>query len=891
MNESIACLEPAQMQSLLTGDLPPDEIATAESHLSSCDACQQRIESQVGAEEFWGDVRQSLTEPNEGLGADAGESERMRSLLDMLGPSDDPAMLGRIGAYEIAGILGTGGMGVVFKGFDRALNRYVAIKMLLPHLSVSGAARKRFAREAQAAAAVVDDHVMAIHCVSEWQGVPYFVMNYSRGISLQRRLSDEGPLELCEILRIGMQSAKGLAAAHAQGLVHRDVKPANIFLDEGVERVQLMDFGLARAADDASLTRSGMLAGTPQFMSPEQTRAEKVDQKSDLFSLGSVMYSMCTGRVPFRAESSYAVLRQITDSAPRPIRQINPSVPDWLCRVIDRLMAKAPDDRFESAAEVADLLQRCIAHVQQPDEHSLPNELTHQVETCVRKGFGTRKRVAAVCLGGMVAITFLAAAMTNPPDIAGVWTGEDWGDISLIQAESGEYVGDYSGADQHGPGEIEVTWSRRERRFIGHWQAESGEPSGSLSIRLVDKEIRGAWNTRHQDKNGTLLRLADLVWTRSKTPASPAQFSGIRTNLSQINKALNDYEADHEMFPPSAIQTEGNPPHSWRVAILPYLGEQELYDSYHFDEPWDSEHNRTLLARMPKVYRSPLDKADSTNTSYFGMVNKRRHVIPFAEYEKSDSEVRYWFPGDKAVPIGLSFFGKNEGVPISCMHDGLANIIALVEARQPIPWTKPADLVFNFDDPSAIGEIPTWFPNGWYVAYGDGKVDFVRSKMKPTHLRNLFSTWESPHSGFTLREYREHSPDWSSVTVKNLATPPASYQATPGAVKRIANLLGLIGEPEPTDSMKDITKRMSHRVQTGFRITGVVNGSPASKEGLQVEDILLGLDRWETGSVEDVEYAINHVQLQKLDSVSYYVVRDDDTYYGSLDLTTVSMGD
>ena len=109
-------------------------------------------------------------------------------------------------------------------------------------------------------------------------------------ITLQKRLSDKGPLEVREILRIGMQAAKGLAAAHAQGIVHRDIKPANIFLDQNVERVQLMDFGLARAVDDASLTRTGVLAGTPQYMSPEQARAETVDQRSDLFSLGSVMY-------------------------------------------------------------------------------------------------------------------------------------------------------------------------------------------------------------------------------------------------------------------------------------------------------------------------------------------------------------------------------------------------------------------------------------------------------------------------------------------------------------------------------------------------------------------------------------------------------------------------
>ena len=284
-------------------------------------------------------------------------------------------MLGRIGSYEVLGVLGRGGMGVVFKAFDAPLNRFVAIKMLLPHLAASGAARKRFAREGQAVAAVVDDHVMAIHCVDEWQGVPYLVMTYARGVSLQKRLSDNGPLEVREILRIGMQAAKGLAAAHAQGIVHRDIKPANIFLDQNVERVQLMDFGLARAVDDASLTRSGTLAGTPQYMSPEQARAETVDHRSDLFSLGSVIYAMCTGHAPFRAESSYSVLRLITDKDPRPIRQINSDIPEWLCTIISKLMAKQANDRFGSAQEVAQLLEDCLAHVQQPTVKGLPGSL------------------------------------------------------------------------------------------------------------------------------------------------------------------------------------------------------------------------------------------------------------------------------------------------------------------------------------------------------------------------------------------------------------------------------------------------------------------------------------------------------------------------------------
>jgi serine/threonine protein kinase len=289
-----------------------------------------------------------------------------------LAPTDDDRMLGRLGGYEVVGIVGMGGMGVVLKAFDPPLNRYVAIKILSPHLGSSGAARKRFARESQAAAAVVHDNVIEIYGVSHANGLPYLVMPYVRGPSLERRLEEEGPLSVLEILRIGMQAAAGLATAHAQGLVHRDVKPANILLADGVERVKLTDFGLARAADDASLTKTGIIAGTPQYMSPEQAKGEPLDERSDLFSLGSVLYAMCTGRPPFRAETTYGILRRVTDEEPRAIREINPEIPDWLERVVAKLLSKSPIDRFRSAAEVHDLLEQCLAHLQQPLNVPLP---------------------------------------------------------------------------------------------------------------------------------------------------------------------------------------------------------------------------------------------------------------------------------------------------------------------------------------------------------------------------------------------------------------------------------------------------------------------------------------------------------------------------------------
>ena len=298
------------IEQFLRSDLPEAELRDVEQHIETCDSCRAALHETAADLSSWDEASEFLTSDEHDLAlknddalvateiqtttdpsgaADYGTD--VRQVIAWLAPTDDPAMLGRIGTYEIAGVVGAGGMGVVVKGFDRALNRYVAIKTLAPHLASSGAARRRFAREAQAAAAVVHDNVVAIHGVSEANGLPYLVMPYLRGTSLQKRIDGNGSLNVSEVLRIAMQTARGLAAAHDQGLVHRDIKPANILMDGTTERVLLTDFGLARAADDASLTHSGVIAGTPYFMSPEQAEGSSIDHRSDLFSLGSVMYA------------------------------------------------------------------------------------------------------------------------------------------------------------------------------------------------------------------------------------------------------------------------------------------------------------------------------------------------------------------------------------------------------------------------------------------------------------------------------------------------------------------------------------------------------------------------------------------------------------------------
>ena len=284
--------------------------------------------------------------------------------LSFLQPSTKPGSIGTLGHYEILSILGHGAFGIVFKAFDEKLHRHVAIKMMSAQIAATSPARKRFLREARAAAAIRHDNVTQVYSVEE-EPVPYLVMEFIDGQTLQSKQRKQGPLEVAELLHIGRQIAAGLAAAHEKSLIHRDVKPGNILLEQGVEqKVKITDFGLARAADDASLTRSGMISGTPLYMAPEQALGGTLDGRSDLFSLGSVLYELATGRPPFRAPSTVAVLRRVVDDTPRPMREIIPELPEWFVTIVNRLLEKQPEKRYQSAKEVAELFARCQSELQ-----------------------------------------------------------------------------------------------------------------------------------------------------------------------------------------------------------------------------------------------------------------------------------------------------------------------------------------------------------------------------------------------------------------------------------------------------------------------------------------------------------------------------------------------
>ena len=292
-----------------------------------------------------------------GAGGPAAAPAPSIDVATLLAPPRAPDELGWLAHYRVLKVLGQGGMGVVFQAEDAQLRRAVALKVILPELAANPTARDRFVREARAAAALKNDHVVTIYQVGEDRGVSFLAMEYLRGETLDDRMARGGPFPWREVARIGREVADGLAAAHAQGMIHRDVKPANIWLEAPAGRVKLLDFGLARAAGSRSdLTQVGRILGTPEFMSPEQARGEGLDARSDLFSLGAVLYALCTGQRPFQGASAMAVMLAMIAEAPRPIRGLNPDVPPALAALVEQLLEKDPARRPGSAAAVRQAL-------------------------------------------------------------------------------------------------------------------------------------------------------------------------------------------------------------------------------------------------------------------------------------------------------------------------------------------------------------------------------------------------------------------------------------------------------------------------------------------------------------------------------------------------------
>jgi serine/threonine protein kinase/Leucine-rich repeat (LRR) protein len=389
----ISCPDRSLLQRFLLGKAPEVICGPLELHLAECQSCAEAAESVNSADDLTEALQQAAVMADELLCNQdqwlAIAIERAKGLTNLLetdrgtateihvatDPKPDPNSrppssvrynldflaspqqsdeLGRLGDYRVLKVLGVGGMGMVFKAEDLRLGRAVALKVMRPEVAAKPQSRERFVREARATAALAHDHIVQIHQVGEDRGVPYLAMQYLQGQSLQTVLNRIGKLRPKDVARIGKEVALGLAAAHDKGLIHRDIKPDNIWIEAKTHRVRILDFGLARDVEsDAGLTQTGAILGTPRYMAPEQVSGEDVKYHADLFSLGSMLYHLVSGQPAFQGHNLPSLLYAIVNHDPLPLDQVIEGIDPELSAVISELINKRPSTRPESALSVA----------------------------------------------------------------------------------------------------------------------------------------------------------------------------------------------------------------------------------------------------------------------------------------------------------------------------------------------------------------------------------------------------------------------------------------------------------------------------------------------------------------------------------------------------------
>jgi WD40 repeat protein len=369
------------MEDFVVGALSAPEAATLREHLATCSSCQQSLNdssddpelrrmaaakdgqpapiAEEGLRRLLDRLRETDPVPDY-IEAPSATHNEPAELLSFLGSPERPGDLGTLGHLNILCELGRGGMGIVLLAYDKTLRRNVAVKVLRPDRGDS-TSRSRFVQEARAAAGIESDHVAQVYSVVNAPGLPpYLVMQYVEGPTLREHIKSRKRLDPREAARLVMQVAQGLAAAHRAGLVHRDVKPGNVLIDSAAERARLMDFGLVQVLSRAEqLTIDGALAGTPEYMSPEQVRGQPLDARTDIYSLGVTLYEALTGEAPFRGVTTM-VLQQVLNEEPLPPRRLNHLIPRDLQTVCLKAMAKEPARRYQTAAELADDLKRFL---------------------------------------------------------------------------------------------------------------------------------------------------------------------------------------------------------------------------------------------------------------------------------------------------------------------------------------------------------------------------------------------------------------------------------------------------------------------------------------------------------------------------------------------------
>ena len=434
MTVAASCLDRDSLKSLLEHGADPVEIDRLAGHLETCPRCGETVDGLLSSDPTEAALRGVKIAPDEpsvqmlrarlanlriadaSHETTAGENtqsavsapsiEATQDKSVSLAPPQQPDEIGRLGGYRILAELGRGGMGVVYKAEDLKLKRLVALKVMAPSLAANAVSRERFLREAVAMAAVHHDNIVVIHTVDEDNGVPFLAMEFLQGMPLDTWLKGGRKATPAQVLKIGREIAEGLAAAHERGLIHRDVKPGNIWLDSAHKgRVKILDFGLARSGtEDVHLTHTGAVVGTPAYMAPEQARAERIDGRSDLFSLGCVLYKLCTGAMPFAGDTTMALLMSLATDHPKSVRELNPDMPAELSDLVKRLLEKEPAKRPQSAREVVQAIQAIEDSLDKRAAGLLATAITAAIVIIIRDANGNKVAEVPVPPGGTAQI-------------------------------------------------------------------------------------------------------------------------------------------------------------------------------------------------------------------------------------------------------------------------------------------------------------------------------------------------------------------------------------------------------------------------------------------------------------------------------------------------------
>jgi serine/threonine-protein kinase len=414
----------------------------------------------------------------------------------------------QVGRYRVINRIGRGGMASVYKAHDPSIDRALAIKFLHPEYCEQEEYRGRFLREARAAGNLSHPNIVTVHDVGEIDHRPYMAMELIEGEPLNELMSRVGPMPLTDVISLGIQLGKALDYAHSKGVVHRDIKPSNIMCVSGAQLVKVTDFGIAHVTSSSAGgdTRVGDVLGTPQYMSPEQTKGSKVDGRSDLFSVGIILYQMLSGQAPFKSDSIVALAVMIANDEPVPIQKLRPDIPQDLRRIVERCLAKSPDRRFQTGRELADAMIRLQRELEDEAREKGKSKIVPlRVKWALTMGFVVFVVMAAT--GGVVNQQQTAAMMRQVTDY-GASLSRFIAAQNAVSALSDEWVAV----------EVSVQEIMKTRDFTditvidraGVVRASSqaawvGKPYTARAGQALGTRSGGVTVTRYVDENGNVL--------------------------------------------------------------------------------------------------------------------------------------------------------------------------------------------------------------------------------------------------------------------------------------------------------------------------------------------------------------------------------------------------